>query len=68
MMAQPVDMQNMQTMSGMNMMNMMPGMVDQNMVMMQMSNQNQMMYITNAVLLPPLPGIPTPNRREKPPG
>lgn len=55
--------------------NMMPGinmrMMGDNMIMMNpmMSiMQNQGLYITDAVLLPPMPGEPMQNRSERPPG
>ncbi|XP_053616497.1 ecto-NOX disulfide-thiol exchanger 2-like [Plodia interpunctella] len=54
-------------------MNMVPGMMDPNMIVMQQMQQNmalsnQPIYVADVVLLPPLPGVSTPKRREKPGG
>ncbi|XP_038218829.1 ecto-NOX disulfide-thiol exchanger 2-like isoform X2 [Zerene cesonia] len=51
---------------------MMQNMMDPNMLMMNqqsiMPMPNQPIYINNAVLLPPIPGVTIPQRREKPKG
>ncbi|XP_072945305.1 ecto-NOX disulfide-thiol exchanger 2-like [Epargyreus clarus] len=66
MMQQPIDQGHMQPM----MMNNMMPMMDQNMMMMnqQMMMGNQPIYISSGVILPPLPGVETPTRRDKPNG
>lgn len=62
-------MQNMPVMPGM-MPGMMNQMMDQNMFMMNqqmMPMMNQPIYCSSVVLLPPVPGVSVPNRRERPP-
>ncbi|RVE51842.1 hypothetical protein evm_003462 [Chilo suppressalis] len=72
-----MDMGNMQNvnamqhnmMPGMNMMpNMMPNMMDPTLMMMNQLMPNQPIYFSTGILLPPLPGMSLPNRREKPLG
>ncbi|OWR43446.1 ecto-NOX disulfide-thiol exchanger 1 like protein [Danaus plexippus plexippus] len=52
--------------------NMMPNMLDQNIMMMNQQNMmplpNQQIYLNNGVMLPPIPGTVTPERRERPKG
>ncbi|CAG4990421.1 unnamed protein product [Colias eurytheme] len=72
MVQQPMDSGMPGMMPQMNMMGgMMQNMMDPNMMMMSQSMMpmpNQPIYINNAVLLPPIPGVTTPQRREKPKG
>ncbi|KAJ2941128.1 hypothetical protein O0L34_g10363 [Tuta absoluta] len=62
------NMQNMQMMPGMNNMMMNNPMDPVMMRQQQMMMRNQPIYITDGVLLPPVPGTTMPNRREKPQG
>lgn len=71
---QAMDGTQMQMLPNMNVMNpLMPNMMDHNMMMMnhQMMPSmmpNQQIFISNAVLLPPIPGVSLPERRERPKG
>lgn len=60
---QQMEMANMQQMMQMPGMNIMP-----NMMMMNQPMPNQPIYFSTGVLLPPVPGIAIPPRRERPPG
>ncbi|XP_047539024.1 ecto-NOX disulfide-thiol exchanger 2-like, partial [Vanessa atalanta] len=71
---QSIDGSQVQMVPNMNMMgNIMPHMMDQNMMMMNQQMipammANQQMFISNGVLLPPIPGVSLRQRRDKPKG
>nr|XP_026490392.1 ecto-NOX disulfide-thiol exchanger 2-like [Vanessa tameamea] len=71
---QTIDGSQVQMVPNMNMMgNIMPHMMDQNMMMMNQQMipammANQQMFISNGVLLPPIPGVSLRQRRDKPKG